>query len=302
MQQITVYTAKAIHTMNPSLPLATAVAVCDDTIIEVGSMESLRPWLDAHPHAIDARFADKVIMPGFIDPHLHPSMAALLLPMHFITAMDWKLPWQDVAAVRGQNAFIDRLTTIENAMSDPEEPLFTWGYHPIWHGVMDRDLINGFSSERPVIIWHRGFHSLVVNDAAVRWMKLDEADLERHPQIDAKTGKFFETGLAVAFHSMNPYLLGAERFAGGMEKLRQCVHHGGQTTIDGLWHFQHGNGMGAAVRNTGTGRYPFPRHAGAICQRHGRRRCGTGTAQRGARLGGTQYAPPEVRQSRQDVH
>ena len=231
MQQITVYTAKAIHTMNPSLPLATAVAVSGDRIIEVGSLESLSPWLDAHPHAIDGRFADKVIMPGFIDPHLHPSMAALLLPMHFITAMDWKLPWQDVAAVRGQNAFIDRLTQIENGMSDPQEPLFTWGHHPIWHGEMDRELINGISRERPVIVWHRGFHSLVVNDAAVRWMKLEEADLERHPQIDAKTGKFYETGLAVAFRSMNPYLLGKARFADGMAKLRQCVHHGGQTTI-----------------------------------------------------------------------
>ena len=179
MQQITVYTAKAIRTMNPSLPLATAVAVSGDRIIEAGSLESLRPWLDAHPHTIDGRFADKVIMPGFIDPHLHPSMAALLLPMHFITAMDWKLPWQDVAAVRGQNAFIDRLTQIENGMSDPQEPLFTWGHHPIWHGEMDRELINGISRERPVIVWHRGFHSLVVNDAAVRWMKLDEAGRSR---------------------------------------------------------------------------------------------------------------------------
>ena len=231
MQQITVYTAKTIHTMNPSLPLATAVAVRGDRIIEVSSLDRLRPWLDAHPHAIDARFADKVIMPGFIDPHLHPTMAALLLPMHFITAMDWKLPWQDVAAVRGQNAFIDRLRQIENAMSDPDEPLFSWGHHPIWHGEMDRERVNGISNDRPVIVWHRGFHSLVVNDAAVRWMNLDEADLERHPQINAKTGKFFETGLAVAFRSMNPYLLGPARFADGMEKLRQCVHHGGQTTI-----------------------------------------------------------------------
>ena len=46
MQHITVYTARAIHTMNPSLPLATVVAVSGDRIIEVGSLESLRPWLD----------------------------------------------------------------------------------------------------------------------------------------------------------------------------------------------------------------------------------------------------------------
>ena len=81
------------------MPLATAVAVSGDRIVEVGSLESLRPWLDAHPHDIDDRFADKIVMPGFVDLHLHPSTAALL-PMHFITAMDWQLPWQDVAEVR----------------------------------------------------------------------------------------------------------------------------------------------------------------------------------------------------------
>ncbi len=200
MQPLTVYTAKAIRTMVPSLPLATAVAVSGDRIVEVGSLESLRPWLDAHPHDIDDRFADKIVMPDFVDPHLHPSTAALL-PMHFITAMDWQLPWQDVAEVRGQNAFIDRLTEIESAMGEPGEPLFTWGHHPLWHGEMDRERINAISPERPIVVWHRGFHSLVVNDAATRWMELSESDLERHPQIDAATGKFFETGLALAFRA-----------------------------------------------------------------------------------------------------
>ena len=47
MQQITVYTAKAIHTMNPSLPLATAVAMSGDRIIEAGSLE--------RPHGLETR-------------------------------------------------------------------------------------------------------------------------------------------------------------------------------------------------------------------------------------------------------
>ena len=74
---LTVYFAKHIHTMNPALPHATAVVVSNDMIIEVGTLETVQPWLDAHPHRIDDTFADKVLMPGFIDPHLHPSMAAV---------------------------------------------------------------------------------------------------------------------------------------------------------------------------------------------------------------------------------
>ena len=86
MSKITVFTAKRIHTMSDSAPEASAVAVCDGIILEAGTLESLKPWLDSHPHEIDTRFADKILMPGFIDPHLHPFIGAVLLPSTFITA------------------------------------------------------------------------------------------------------------------------------------------------------------------------------------------------------------------------
>ena len=70
---ITVYTARRIHTMDPSLPEATALAVRGERIVEVGTLESLRPWLDSHEHVVDKRFADAVLLPGLVDPHVHPS-------------------------------------------------------------------------------------------------------------------------------------------------------------------------------------------------------------------------------------
>ena len=80
MSKITVFTAKRIRTMNPSLPLATAVAVRDGKILEVGSLETLRPWLDAYPHVIDDTFRNHVLMPGFIDPHVHAREHIFELP------------------------------------------------------------------------------------------------------------------------------------------------------------------------------------------------------------------------------
>ena len=228
---ITVYTARMVRTMEPALPTASAVAVRGDKIIEVGSLETIKPWLDAHPHTIDNRFADKIIMPGFIDPHLHPSMAALLLPMHFTTALEWHLPWQDVPAIRGNNEFLARLKEIDDDMEDPDEPLFAWGHHPIWHGEVYRQTLNGISATRPIIVWHRGFHTLVVNDAAIAWMGMDEADGERHPQVNMEEGRFFETGLSLAFRYFNHYTLAPKWFEGGLERLRQVVHFGGHTTI-----------------------------------------------------------------------
>ena len=89
---IKVFTADRVVTMNPSWPDGTAIAVRDGQILEVGSIESLAPWIAGQEYEV-YDFPGKTILPGFIDPHLHPVMTAVLLPMHFITALDWRLPW-----------------------------------------------------------------------------------------------------------------------------------------------------------------------------------------------------------------
>jgi len=231
MEPITVYTARAIHTMNASAPTGRAIAVRGARILEVGTLDTLKPWLDTHSHTIDRRFENQVVLPGFIDPHLHPPMAAVLLPLHFVTAMEWRLPWATYAPVKGEEAYIARLREIEASLEDPSEPLITWGYHELWHGPMHRRILNHVSATRPVMVWQRSFHAIYANDAALRWMDLSEADLERHPQIDAEAGHFYENGRAVANARMNPYLLAPERFRAGLERVRQVVHVGGHTTI-----------------------------------------------------------------------
>ncbi|MEM8926498.1 MAG: amidohydrolase, partial [Actinomycetota bacterium] len=131
MRAITVFLARRVHTMEPALPEAEAVAVCDGRIVEVGTLDTMRPWLDGNDHVIDDTYAERVLLPGFIDPHLHPSMAAILLPMHFTTALPWGLPWEEVQAVRTPEAFRARLAELHARMPG-DEPLFAWGHHPIW--------------------------------------------------------------------------------------------------------------------------------------------------------------------------
>ena len=123
MTGIVVYTARKIRTMNPSMPEATAVAVRDGMIVETGTIETMQPWREVYSYRIDERFSNHVIMPGFIDPHLHPSLAALLLPCHFITALEWKLPDRISAPVQGHNAYLARLTEIEQSLGDPTDCL-----------------------------------------------------------------------------------------------------------------------------------------------------------------------------------
>ena len=84
----TVFTAKKILTMEPALPEATAVAVANGRIVSVGSLGSLQEWIAEHAAVVDDRFADRVMMPGFIDPQIHPSLPAVLTQFPFIAPDD----------------------------------------------------------------------------------------------------------------------------------------------------------------------------------------------------------------------
>ena len=227
---LTIFPARSIITMNPSQPRATAVAVRDDRIVEVGSIESMQPWLAQHEHRVNDRFAENFITPGFIDPHLHPTMAAVLLPMEFVTAMEWRLPWGTVEPVTDEAAFDRRVADLADSRS-VEEPLFIWGFHQLWHGAMSRSRMNAISAARPIVIWHRSFHELYMNDGALNWLNINEAEVGQRQQIDYANGHFFENGLGYAIGKLNPHILAPDRYAQGLERLRQVVHHGGQTTI-----------------------------------------------------------------------
>ena len=66
---LTVVIARKIITMNRSWPYATAIATQNGRIVEVGTLETLKPWLESHAYRVNDQFADKVITPGFIDRH-----------------------------------------------------------------------------------------------------------------------------------------------------------------------------------------------------------------------------------------
>jgi predicted amidohydrolase YtcJ len=231
MAEITVFTARRFVTMNPSNPSATAVAVRAGKIVEVGTLASMQPWLSCHEHQIDERFAQHVVLPGLIDPHLHPTMAAVLLPMQFVTAMEWKLPWGTVAPVTTPEGFLARVRELHEALEDPDEPLIIWGYHHLWHGRVMRAELNQISATRPIVSYQRSFHELVLNDGAFKWLELDENRLSNAHQVDLKNGRFYEAGKDYVSTKLNPYLLEPQRLREGLRRLREVVHFGGHTTV-----------------------------------------------------------------------
>ena len=230
---LTLFKARSIITMNPSMPRASAVLVRNGIILEVGEVENMQPWLQGQQYQVDEQFAEQIICPGFVDPHLHPSMAAVLLPMEFITAMSWKLPWGEIEPVTDARTFDQRMQEL-HASKPADEPLFIWGYHQLWHGEMNKARIDAVSEQRPIVVWHRSFHELYMNDATMRMAGIDPEQIKPGMQIDIDNGHFFEVGLGFAINRLNPWILAPERYAQGLQRLKQVVHRGGHTSIGDL--------------------------------------------------------------------
>jgi len=231
---ITVYTARRVHTMDPSQPEATAVAVRDGRIVEVGSIDSLQPWLSRHEHNVDDRFADHVILPGLIDPHLHPGLIALLLACEWIPPESWNLPGGRVDAVHGRDAFLARLAEVE-AGHPAGEPLVAFGWHAQFHGDIERGDLDAVTTDRPIVLWQRSFHELRANSPALEWLDAAEG-AAWDPHIDLDRGRLWESGMSWGLQTLDPHLMGDGRLGELLEGVADMIHRGGVTTIaDAGW-------------------------------------------------------------------
>jgi predicted amidohydrolase YtcJ len=232
-QPITVFRARAIITMEPSLPRATAVAVRDGLILSVGSWEDMQPWLKEGHYVINDDFCDDVLMPGFIDTHVHPLLGAFICASIFLTPFSWDLPWEQVPALETADAYRHALTVWvrENAQSPI---LVTWGYHESWHGKLSRQYLDSIAPHTPLIVWHLSSHEFYVNSAALEQMQLpDEIPAGINPQhVDRAQGHFFETGAFFAGNFLkNLHLHDDQLFQRGMQRFFAAVHAGGITTM-----------------------------------------------------------------------
>lgn len=226
---LTVYVAKKIITMEPALPEATAVAVADGRIVAVGSLESLEGWMQQRGATIDRTLEDEVLMPGFIDPHVHPSLPAVLTQFPFLAPDDWSLPTGEFPGARTPEAYVARLKELVAAHDDPAVPFVTCGYHPLWHGTIRRQELNALFPDTPVMLWHRSFHELVGNDAAFALLGVTEADFAGSDEANWEEGHVWENGFMALLPKMG-FLFAPERYATGMGNFLKMVHRAGVTT------------------------------------------------------------------------
>jgi predicted amidohydrolase YtcJ len=241
-RNIKVYEAAKIVTMEPSTPSARFVAVADGIILAIGnSLADLEPWTKGRTAEVDRRFAKDVLMPGLIDPHVHPMLAAVSLNLLFLAPDDWKLPSGYYPGVQTQAGYRQRLA--EMLAKSNANPFICWGYHELFHGPLDRTLLDQMAPDRPVIIWQRSFHDIFANTAMMKvWGFNTQADLDKAiaaAKVDPShanfaRGHFSENATPVALGKMQSVLVNPGSMQRGMGALKQMMLASGVTTISDM--------------------------------------------------------------------
>ena len=77
-------------------------------IIFVGALNKAKKIAGNTAKTVDLN--GSTLIPGLIEPHLHPSLAAIMLQNEIIAPYDWKLPSGIKPDVSGESAYRERIT------------------------------------------------------------------------------------------------------------------------------------------------------------------------------------------------
>ena len=174
------------------------------------------------------------MVPGLIEQHLHPILAALALKSEIIANDAWDLPDRTVEAATTEAAYRARLGAAIAAHGD--DFFFSWGYHGYWHGELSRAVLDAMSPTRPVAVWHRSCHEFYLNTPALKALGVTEAMTKGQglasEQADWGHGHFFEKGLNLILAPLMRRFASPERMIAGLTLLKTYLHRAGVTALN----------------------------------------------------------------------
>lgn len=230
-----IYRAHRIVTMDDSQPLVEAIAVRDGRFVAVGSLDEVVSAVGPD-HVVSERFGGKTLVPGLIDQHLHPMLGATTLTTEIIAPEDWNLPHRPQRAARTPGEYDERLRAAHETLA-PDEWLFTWGWHRLWHGDLDRQRLDTLVGGRPTAVWQRSCHEWILNTAALATIGLTEEMTINQGiasgQLDFGRGHFWENGwMTILARHLMPLFMTPERFRSGLAQMVEYLHMNGVTAIN----------------------------------------------------------------------
>lgn len=146
-----------IHTMHDAQPLAQAVGIREGSIVYVGDDAGARAYIGDETRVIDA--GGRVVLPGFIDAHVHPLSGYGLYLAEDTTA---ESVYDAVAAY---------------AASHPDEEWvegYGWDLNLFLPQGPRREVLDSLVPDRPAMIWGGDGHSLWVNSRALEAARIDD--------------------------------------------------------------------------------------------------------------------------------
>ncbi len=225
--------AKEVVTLDDKYPNVDAIYIKEDRIHSVGKKEDL---IGKYPDIfIDFSYEENVIVPGFIEHHIHPLLAAITMNSEVIAIEDWNISSKKTIGVRNRDDYLSRLSEVELSQ-DKNKPLVSWGFHHYFHGKLTRQDLDLISSERPILIIHRSFHEFIMNSKALEFFKITEKDIAHLNEEDKKLanfneGHFSERGLIAVMPKIMSYLAAPERIIKGLEITEKYIQEQGITLI-----------------------------------------------------------------------
>ncbi|PMR75732.1 amidohydrolase [Billgrantia endophytica] len=189
---ITVYPARRLYTMNPSQPTGECLAVRDGRVLSVAPLDEIKRLGDV---VIDERYADKVMMPGFVEGHSH-ALEGIIWDYVYLGWFDKIAPdgtlW---AGVRDAGSIQQRLRRSLAALP-VDQRLIAWGFDPIYFdgARLDKRLLDAVSPEVPIIVMHASLHVMTVNSAVIDAIQVSEKQIDGivRDSTDQPTGELQE--------------------------------------------------------------------------------------------------------------
>lgn len=230
----TIFVAREFLTMDPARPRAEAVAVRGGRFLAVGTRAEVERAAGKDA-VVDTTFADKVAMPGFVEQHVHPVLAALTMSTKVISIEDWDAIDGFSPAVRDEATYASRLASAIAAHTDRTQPFVTWGYHHYFHGPLSRTRLDELAKDLPVVVWHRSCHEFILNTSALKKCGIDAALVEaltpnQRAQCSLEKGHFFEQGALAVLKNLAPLLATPKLFERGLQFTESYYHRAGITT------------------------------------------------------------------------
>ncbi|MFD2158899.1 amidohydrolase [Rubritalea tangerina] len=231
-----IYLADQFITMDPKRPNAKAVAIRNGKFIDIGTLDEVKKAAGPKAKIIND-YADKTIIAGLIEQHVHPVLAALTMSTHVISIEDWDTIDGFSPAVRDPKNYQQRLKTAiaEHQKNSPKDPFISWGYHHYMHGKnLNRTSLDQLSSTFPIIIWHRSCHEFFLNSKALELASIDQSTIDTmsksaQSQSDLSKGHFYEQGALAILSKLAPIMASPVTFKKGLEYTEKYYHQNGVT-------------------------------------------------------------------------